>query len=87
MGKMLNVLSAMDTFAAVDWTRVRALRDEAAVIGENVADMVSTQLRIADRDGWDDPRIAAIERDIEAATETRLRLLRNANALATGRSA
>lgn len=60
---------------------VRWLRGEAALIGENIADMVSTQVRIGERDGWDDPRIDAIECDITIAQATRERLILRANEL------
>lgn len=63
------------------WARVCWLRGEAALIGENIADMIATQVRIGERDGWDDPRIDAIERDIAAAQATRERLIARANAL------
>lgn len=63
----------------------RALRRAAAEIGENIADMMATQNRMAERSGWDDPRIAQIEADIDLWSEKRTVLLARARSIESGR--
>ena len=56
------------------------MRREMREIAENMASMTATQIGIGERDGWMDPRIDAIDRDIAAARQTWERLAANVRA-------
>ena len=62
----------MTQVQAWDVARLRAV---AMAIGEDVDDMRATQCRIGETCGWDDPRIAEIDLDIEKVRAERRRIL------------
>lgn len=43
---------------------VKQLQAKAQTMSADIADMTSTLLRLADRDGWDDAQVAALDEDI-----------------------
>jgi len=43
---------------------VAELRTRAQTMSADIADMTSTLLRMADRDGWDAPEVVALDEDI-----------------------
>ena len=49
----------------------KRLRQEAAIISDNIATMTGTQCHIGETRGWDDPVIEQIEADIQSARSTR----------------
>lgn len=45
--------------------RARRLRRQIVDTQEDIGDMQATYVRIGERSGWDDPRLEALDRDIQ----------------------
>jgi hypothetical protein len=52
-------------------------RAKVRALSADIADMLSTTVRVGERDGWDSPLYRAIKRDIARWEERRARLLRS----------
>jgi hypothetical protein len=63
-------------------TTMQQLRSEARQIGENIAELCATCVRIGERSDWRDAHIPAIERDIARLEAVRRDLLERASELA-----
>jgi hypothetical protein len=66
---------------------VRAMRQQAATILENVLDMTRTLVRMGDASDWTDPQIPALDLEIRRYEEIREALLARACKLERGKAA
>jgi hypothetical protein len=62
-------------------TATRRLRREAAQIGEDIGDLIATLVRMGERSGWKDARLALIEADIRHFEWQRAQLLEAARVI------